>query len=243
VLCEIQEVVSRAQQGDAAVLPRLRELLAQFPLLAETYGDLAMHAQTAWAALAAGTDLYLKESLLHQAATMRQELAGPSPGPVERLLAERVVACWLQLHYFDAVEAQALATGGTPRLAAYRARRQALANRNYLAALAALTTLRRLLPAVVAIPAAVPATPIPTPAAGHGASTNGHCEKKSVPATSTPAPATVHGAGTNGRHEKESRPTSDPRNRIADLFDPAGNGMGLRASAKQEAECTTVVQG
>jgi hypothetical protein len=218
VLNEIRDVIGRAQQGDAAVLPRLRELLAQFPLLAETYGNLAVHAEKAWAALAAGTDLHLSECLLHQAATMRQELAGPSPGPVERLLAERVVACWLQLHYFDAVEAQALAAGGTPRLAAHRARRQAVAHRNYLTALAALTTLRRLLPATATVPAAIPATPTPTPAAANGAS-------------------------TNGRHAKGSPPTFDPRNRIADLFDPAANGMGPRASAKQQAPCITEVQG
>jgi hypothetical protein len=245
MLSEIQDVVGRARQGDETALPRLRELLAQFPRLAETYGDLALHAQRAWVALAAGPDFYMKECLLHETATLRQELAGPSPGPVERLLAERVVACRLQMHYFDAVEAQALAAGGTPRLAAHRARRQALAHRNYLTALAALTTLRRLLPAVVAVPAAVLATPAPTPAAGQGAGTNGHRKKKSVPAAilaaPAPAPAAANGAGTNGQPTNNARGKFDPHNRVADLFDPAANGMGPRAGAKHQAPCSTEV--
>src|SRR2546423_15645570 len=98
ILAEIKTVVGRAKQGDAAVLPRLRELLAEYPALWEHYGDLAAHAEMAWTKLAAGPNLHLRECLLHQAEALRQERAGPSPSPVETLLAERVVPCWPQLH-------------------------------------------------------------------------------------------------------------------------------------------------
>jgi hypothetical protein len=33
----------------------------------------------------------------------KAELAGPRPAPLERLLAERVVACWLHLHHLEAI--------------------------------------------------------------------------------------------------------------------------------------------
>jgi len=38
---------------------------------------------------------------------MRTELAGPRPSPIERLLVQRVVACWLQVYHADAMAAQA----------------------------------------------------------------------------------------------------------------------------------------
>lgn len=80
------------------------------------------------------------------AEALREELAGPNPSPIVYLLVERVVATWLQANYFDAVSAQALNTDEKPRLAAYRAKRQEQAHRMYLTSLAALTTLRKLLP-------------------------------------------------------------------------------------------------
>jgi hypothetical protein len=69
-------------------------------------------------------------------------LVAPGASPVERLLVGRVVACWLQLHYFDTIAAQAEIHEESPKLA----QRQEQAHRMYLSALAALTTLRRLLP-------------------------------------------------------------------------------------------------
>lgn len=154
VVEEIRSVVGRAKNGDISVLPRLRELLTQHPALWVHYGNLAGQTEAAWVVLAAGQDLHLRECLLRRAASLREELAGPSPSPVEKLLVERVVATWLQLHYFDAIEAQALNTDEKPRLATSRAKRQEQAHRMYLTSLAALTTLRKLLPGppVIALP-------------------------------------------------------------------------------------------
>jgi hypothetical protein len=149
VVRDIQAVVRRAKAGDTSELPRLRELLAEYPVLAEHYGNLAAQAEAGWAALAAGQDLYMRECLLAHAAALRAELAGPSPAPVERLLVARVVATWLQLNYFASIEPRAIEAGESPKLALYRARRQEQAHRAHLSALAALTMLRKLLPAPV----------------------------------------------------------------------------------------------
>jgi hypothetical protein len=151
VLAEIQATVQKAKQGGASVLSRLHELLTAFPALWTHYGDLAAQAEAAWVTLASGRNLHLRECLLRQAAALRDELAGPAPSPVERLLVGRVVACWLQLHYFDVMEAQAGLGEESPKLARYRAQRQEQAHRMYLSALAGLTTLRRLLPATAKV--------------------------------------------------------------------------------------------
>jgi hypothetical protein len=167
-LAEITTVVGRAKGGDASVLPRLRELLEDHPALWGHYGDLSAQAEAAWANLAAGQDLYLRESLLRQGEALRHELAGPHPTPAERLLAARVVACWVQMAYHDAVAAQSLGSDDKPRLMAFRAQRQEQAQRQYLAALAAFMTLRKLLPGT---------TPKVRPAEAHDpahAERNGH---------------------------------------------------------------------
>jgi hypothetical protein len=86
----------------------------------------------------------MTESVTRKAAALRADLAGPSATSLEGLLADRVVACWLQVHYADAAVAQA----GTVSLAqaAFAQKRQDAANRRYLTAIAALATVRRLLP-------------------------------------------------------------------------------------------------
>lgn len=146
-LAEVREVVARAKAGDTAALPRLRALLDRSPELVRHYGDLARQAEAAWVSLAAGNNLYLKETAVRATEAQRAELARPGAGPIERLLVERVVACGLQLNYFSATEANALAAGDTPRQLQFHARRLGQAERRYLAALGALTSYQRLVPA------------------------------------------------------------------------------------------------
>src|SRR4051794_36738638 len=98
---DLSELAERARQGDASVLPALRQALEADPSLWETYGDLAVQAQAAWLDLLAGKNLLLSEAVQQKLGALRAELGGPSPSPLERLLVERVVACWLQLHYAD----------------------------------------------------------------------------------------------------------------------------------------------
>ena len=144
VVEDLNSLVKRARKGDETVLPQLRELLDTRPELWQHFGNLAGHAREAWLRVISGDDLALKESTARKAQDLMRELAGPEPSVVERLLAERAVLCWMQLAHADALAAQSLSQ--SRHLGDFWAKRQAGAHRRYLTSLAALVTLRRLLP-------------------------------------------------------------------------------------------------
>jgi len=83
-----------------------------------------------------------REALRAKMKALRVELAGSNPTPIERLLVERVVACWLQLAHADCMAAQArpasIAEGN------YIQRRQDRAHRRYLSAIKMLAVVRKL---------------------------------------------------------------------------------------------------
>jgi hypothetical protein len=140
----VLDLLERARAGDTEAVPALRAALDDCPGVWRAYGDLASHAQAAWVELIAGKDLALRESLTRRAGALARELAGPAPEPLERLLAERIAASWLQVHFADAAAADAVSGGA--RYAEAAARRQDAAHRRYVAAIGALATLKRLLP-------------------------------------------------------------------------------------------------
>jgi hypothetical protein len=143
VLERLQRLVQRAEQGDASVLAELRAALDRNAWVWERYGDLAQQSQAAWLQLIAGSNLMLHEATSRKAAQLRAELAGPAPSPVERLLIERVIACWLQTNYADAAYAQLKGNAPGQHMAALR--RQGAAQQRYLQAMRALVTIRKLL--------------------------------------------------------------------------------------------------
>jgi hypothetical protein len=77
---------------------------------------------------------------------LKAELGGKTP--LEKLLAERVVAGWLNVYYIDALYAERL-NDVTAEQSEYFQRRQERAHRLYLSAIRTLAQVRRLLvPAV-----------------------------------------------------------------------------------------------
>src|SRR5262245_50727317 len=141
----LAELVQRAQQGDLTVLPLLREALEADPSLWQEYGDLAAQAQEAWLQLLAGTDYLLAESVRLKLGALRRELGTEGASPLEKLLIERVVACWLQTHYADALYAQAKGPHSTPSVRQELMKRQDSSQRRYLAAIKQLALVRKLL--------------------------------------------------------------------------------------------------
>jgi hypothetical protein len=140
---EMREVLLRAQQGDQAALPRLRELLDDRPELWRRLGDLAGHARDGLLALASGTSLLAREAIRRYLEELRAELAGPSASRLEKLLVERIAVCWLQSYLAD-IEAVAKRRAGAAERAQAK-KRAASCQARYLAALKQLALVGRLL--------------------------------------------------------------------------------------------------
>jgi len=108
---------------------------------------MAKATQRALIDQAAGNNLVIRETLARKCAALTQELAGPTPSPLERLLVERIVLCWLHLHCAEAIywTLQDLSL----RQAAFHQARISKAQARYLAAIRTLAQVRRLeVPAV-----------------------------------------------------------------------------------------------
>ena len=140
---QILALVNRANQGDTSVLPALRKVFDERPELWEENGDLARVVEAGWLKRMCGQDELFKESVSRKLRTLRKELRGPTPSPLERLLVDRIGVCWLALHYAEAIYAQTV-SGMTFKQGEYYQDRIDRSQKRYLAAIKALAQLRRL---------------------------------------------------------------------------------------------------
>ncbi len=148
-VAKLQDLADRAQDGDEAAALDIRKILDGSPDLAWRFikgpGKLAESAMidefTRDEALAS------KEFLRHQLESMRVEVAGENPSALERLLAERVVATWLQVQLFEVLYAVGM-KGGTLIQDDHRQKRLDRAHRRHLSAIRTLAQIRKLGPAV-----------------------------------------------------------------------------------------------
>jgi hypothetical protein len=139
---DLIELTDRAQRGDTTTLPALRELLKD-PLTVDLFGgDLARQAQLTLLSKFSGKNLLYKESLTRKLELLRAELSGPSPTPLERLLVDRVVTCWLHLHHLEMIYAQKESM--TLELGSYYQRCISSAQKRYLAAIKTLALVRKM---------------------------------------------------------------------------------------------------
>ncbi len=142
---DLKLLVKRAEKGDPKALAAIQEHLDAHPELWERYGNVAAAAEHSL--ISAGFKGALREeAILRKLAAMRAELAGPWPSPLERLLVDRVVICWLQVHYADGIYVNALEERrmSSNALEFYQ-RRQDRAHWRLLSAIRTLAQVRRLL--------------------------------------------------------------------------------------------------
>ena len=138
---QLQEFLRRAHDGDEATLPVLKEML-KVPAIVEHCGNLAAHVEDTLVGKVAGQDLAVREGLRRKLASLRAELGGPAPTPLERLLVERIVACWLHLYH---LEANYAGKDSMPlELATYYQRSLSAAHKRYLSAIKTLAVVRKL---------------------------------------------------------------------------------------------------
>lgn len=141
----LRALMDRAAQGDEAAWAELAKRLPSDWW--EHFPSLGQQTAQTWLNMAAGKDLVMRESLEAQWRALIEGLGQTTDSSVEKLLVERVAACWIQTHYADALYAS-FHDKEAP-LAVLKAAEQRMdrAQRRYLAALRQLSTLRRLLPA------------------------------------------------------------------------------------------------
>jgi hypothetical protein len=147
----VVELLKRAGKGEAVMLPLVRQLLDRDPerggMLIRIYGDVFGHARDQLVKIVAGNDIAMKETLSRKIDAIRDDLAGPNPTPLERILCERLALCWFDAHEMDRRFSDQ--SGISFKIAAYRENRRDRAHKRFLSACRTLATVRKLaLPAI-----------------------------------------------------------------------------------------------
>jgi len=94
---ELRDILERATQGDAAVLPQLQKVFDDNPELVKLFGDLAKHAEESLLAVVASSCLTAKEAIGRELAQLRENLTATATTELEKLLCDRVALCWLHV--------------------------------------------------------------------------------------------------------------------------------------------------
>ena len=146
----LHDLIGEAEKGDDKVVPAIREILDETPDLAWRSRNIGKMAERLLINELTGEDLLAKQMMEHQLELMRSEIVGEHPSPLELLLAERIVATWLQVQLFESLYATNL---GKHTLAQgnYYQKRLDRTHRNHLSAIRTLAQIRKMGPAAVQI--------------------------------------------------------------------------------------------
>jgi len=136
-----REIMKRAELGDTSVVPALRKMLREDDDELLDAGHLARMA-LARAASKEG-DLLTREIYIRQMEKDAEELAGPNPSPLEKVLAERVAISRFRCYYYEFLCVMGLRKD-TLNLDAHKHKRLAAAQRDFLSACRALAQVRKL---------------------------------------------------------------------------------------------------
>ena len=142
---QIRELAVKAQEGDINAVVEIRRLLRQHPNIYKTIGDLASHAHRAWINAIAGTNVEMRETLIHKCGDLKKQLRAESADTaITRLVIDQVVGTWLQLYHAEMRDA--IDSPQSLKWAEFRLKQLESAHRRHLKGIAALATLQRLLP-------------------------------------------------------------------------------------------------
>jgi hypothetical protein len=112
-LAKLKELSARAEGGDKAARAELRKAVRESsPEIVREASDLARRGQWGLIETAAAGDPLTEEALVARLDFMRREIGGPDPTPLEVLLTERVVSCWLLLELLELLNSAQLTRGG-----------------------------------------------------------------------------------------------------------------------------------
>ena len=147
-VAKLWDLVGKADKGDEKAVSAIREILDKNPDLAWRLRNIGKMAERFLVSkMTREEDAAAKEMMEHQLESMRLEIAGEGRSPLEMLLAERIVATWLQVQLFEGLYASGLGKH-TLAQANYYQKRLDRAHRNHLSAIRTLAQIRKMGPTV-----------------------------------------------------------------------------------------------
>jgi hypothetical protein len=141
-IADLQTLVAQARAGDVEVLPALRHLLASRPEIWQQCADLGGNVLRRWIERLSLGDPLAEESLLLKVEAMKIDVGGTTTTPLEALLVDRILVCWLQLQQPDGLASQLDTLPA--KMANLTLRRQRHAHRLFLTTVQTLAMVRRL---------------------------------------------------------------------------------------------------
>ena len=143
-LKKLRQLLNKANKGNKQAFDDLSTRFDATAWFWEKVGNMAHQAQEAMLTGFLGADALLShEGQRRKCVALRRDLEGAAPTPLERLLVDRVVLCWLHLHSAETLYAQNMRQLSLVQHDFYQ-RRLSLVQRRYLAAITALAQVRRL---------------------------------------------------------------------------------------------------
>jgi len=151
---ELRALSRKAEGGGAEGAEARKELRRKLreasPAVVARASDIGRKSQHLLIGTASGGDPLTELALSGRLDMMREEIAGENPTPLEVLLTERVVSCWLLVELFERLMAAQLSKE-TPKerrvpkpILRHYLRWQESANSRFLAAISELARLRKL---------------------------------------------------------------------------------------------------
>ena len=141
---DLKRLLAQAEEGNKQAFDTLCAHLPYPNKLWDMLSDLPGRASKAMTSAVMGKDrLLTQEALRRKAAALTQELAGIQPTPLERVLVDRIVLCWLHLHLAEVSYAEQMQDLSITQ-AAFHEHRITAAHNRYLAAMRTLAQVRRL---------------------------------------------------------------------------------------------------
>jgi len=148
-LVEAQDAIRRAGKGEESALPAVRRYLDERgPEYLDIIDVARIAKETQIKRVFEPEDLAARETMERKLAFMRREILGADPSPLEGLLADRVLLCWLQLYYAETKHAERNLEDAPDinwTQDEWHQRRVDRLQRRYLAAIKSLAQVRRLL--------------------------------------------------------------------------------------------------
>ena len=146
---ELKKLSEKAESGDKEARRELRQAVrSSAPEVIARASDFARTGQRVLAKTAAADDPLIEEALYAKLDAMKAEIAGEDPTPLEALLSERIVSCWMLTTLLEVQMAAQFVGGQTHRVGPVyllqMARLHESASRRYLAAIEKLARVRKL---------------------------------------------------------------------------------------------------